>query len=68
MKAIPCKLLINSSRGYTFTPVEFPSINQAVKYGREFIGGFAWQLYTLDNKFIKSGYCDNTPWNGYRGI
>ena len=68
MKAIPCKLVVNSSRGYIFTPMEFPSINQAVKYGRTFGGGFAWRLFSLEGKLIKQGYCDNSPWNGYRGI
>lgn len=68
MKAIPCKLVINSRRGYVYAPIEFPSVNQAVRYGREFTGGFAWRLYTLDDKLIKRGFCDNSPWNGYRGI
>ena len=68
MKAIPCKLVINSSRGYIFTPMEFPSIKKAVEYGRSDNGGFAWRLFTMDGKLIQSGFCDNTPWNGYRGI
>jgi hypothetical protein len=68
MKAIPCKLIINSSRGYIFTPVEFPSVRQAVKYGRTFEGGFAWRLFTMDGKLIQRGFCDSSPWNGYRGI
>lgn len=68
MKAIPCKLVINSSRGYVFTPMDFPSINQAVKYGRTFGGGFAWRLYSMDGSLIQRGFCDNSPWNGYRGI
>ena len=68
MKAIPCKLVINSSRGYIFTPIEFPSVKQALEYARSDNGGFAWRLFTLDGKFIKRGFCDNSPWNGYRGI
>lgn len=68
MKAIPCRLIINSPRGYVFTPMDFPSINQAVKYGRSDYGGFSWKLFTMDGKLIKRGFCDNTPWNGYRGI
>lgn len=68
MKAIPCKLVVNSSRGYIFTPQEFPSINQAVKYARHEAVGFAWRLFSMDGKLIQRGFCDNTPWNGYRGI
>lgn len=68
MKAIPCKLVINSSRGYIFTPIEFPSVNKALEYARSDNGGFAWRLFDLDGNLIKRGFCDNTPWNGYRGI
>ena len=68
MKAISCKLVINSSRGYVFTPMDFPSINQAVKYGRTFGCGFAWRLYSMDGNLIRRGFCDNATWNGYRGI
>lgn len=68
MKSIPCKLIINSSLGYVFTPVEFPSVRQAVKYGRTFEGGFAWRLFSMDGSLIQRGYCDNSPWNGYHGI
>lgn len=68
MKAIPCKLVINSSRGYVFTLMDFPSINQAVKYGRTFGCGFAWRLYSMDGNLIQRGFCDNSPWNGYQGI
>lgn len=68
MKGIPCKLVINSCWGYIFAPMEFPSINQAVKYGRTFGRGFAWRLFDLDGSLIQRGYCDNAPWNGYGGI
>lgn len=68
MKPIPCKLVINSSRGYIFTPIEFPSVKQALEYARSDNGGFAWRLFNLDGKLIKRGFCDNTPWNGHRGI
>lgn len=68
MRAKPCKLVINSSRGYIFAPMEFPSINQAVRYGRTFGCGFAWRLFTLDGKLNKRGFCDNTPSKGYPGI
>ena len=68
MKPIPCKLVMNSSSGYTYEPIEFPSINQAVKYARVTRVGFAWRLFDLEGKLIKSGFCDNAPWNGYRGI
>lgn len=68
MKPIPCKLVINSSRGYIFAPMEFPSIKQALEYARSDNGGFAWRLFNLEGKLIRNGFCDNTPWNGYRGI
>ncbi len=68
MKPKPCKLVINSSRGYIFTPIEFPSINKALEYARSDNGGFAWRLFSHDGKFIKQGFCGNTLWNGYRGI
>ena len=68
MKAIPCKLIVNTSYGYCFTPQEFSSINAAVRYAREDAVGFAWRLFDQNGKLIKRGFCDNTPWNGYRGI
>jgi hypothetical protein len=68
MKAKPCKLIVNTRNGYCCAPQVFDSINQAVKYARHEAGGFAWRLFDLDGKLIKSGFCDNTPWNGYRGI
>ena len=68
MKPTPCKLLINNRWGYVYAPVEFPSVNQAVKYGREFRGGCAWRLFDMDGKFLKRGFCDNTPMFGYHGI
>lgn len=57
MKSIPCKLVINSSRGYIFAPIEFPSIRQALEYARSDNGGFAWRLFNLEGKLIKQGYC-----------
>ena len=68
MKPIPCRLIINSPRGYIFAPIEFQSVNQAVKYARSDVGGFAWRLFNLEGKLIKRGFCDNKPWNGYHGI
>lgn len=68
MKSIPCKLVMNSARGYIFTPIEFQSVNQAVKYARSYTGAFAWRLFNLEGKLIKQGFCYNSPWNGYRGI
>lgn len=68
MRPIPCKLVINSCRGYIFAPMEFPSINQAVRYGRTFGCGFAWRLFNLEGVLIRRGFCDNTPWNGHGGI
>ena len=68
MKAIPCKLIVNNSYGYCYSPMEFNSINAAVNYARHDTTGFAWRLFNMDGKLIKRGFCDNTPWNGYRGI
>ena len=68
MRPIPCKLVINSSRGYIFAPMEFPSINQAVRYGRTFGCGFAWRVFSREGELIRRGFCDNTPSNGYPGI
>ena len=68
MKAIPCNLIINSRRGYQYAPKDFPSINSAVKYARKFKGGSAWRLYDSNGTLIRRGFCDTTPWNGYRGI
>lgn len=55
MKAIPCTIIVNNWIGYCFTPVQFPSINQAVKYGKQFSGGVYWRIYDVNGKFIKSG-------------
>ena len=60
MKAIPCKVIVNNWIGYCFTPFQFPSIRQAYKYGKEFMGGYAFRIYDLNGKFIKAGYCN--PW------
>jgi hypothetical protein len=68
MKSIPCKVIVNTSYGYCFAPRNFDSINKAVKWAREDSAGFAWRLFNLEGKLIKRGFCDNTPWNGYRGI
>lgn len=57
MKPIPCTIIVNNWIGYCFTPKEFPSVNQAVKYGREFLGGVWWRIYDRNGKFIKSGSC-----------
>lgn len=56
-KAIKCSLHVNNRWGYCYTPQEFPSINQAVKAGREYIGGFAWYVF-VDGKMVRQGYCN----------
>ena len=68
MKPIPCVLIVNSSRGRIYAPLNFPSIRQAVEYARSDNGGFAWRLFNQEGRLIRQGYCDNSPWNGYRGI
>lgn len=55
MKPVPCKIIVNNWIGYCFTPKEFPSINQAVKYGKGFCGGVWWRIYDLDGNFIRAG-------------
>ena len=59
MKAIPCRIIVNNWIGYCFTPVEFPSVRQAYKYGKDFLGGFSFRIFNLKTrKLIKSGFCD----------
>ena len=59
MKPIPCRIIVNNWIGYCFTPVDFPSVRQAYKYGREFLGGFSFRIFNLvTGKLIKSGFCD----------
>jgi hypothetical protein len=58
MKTIPCKIVINNRWGYVYTPVEFPSVNQAYIYGREYYGGFAFRIFSKETgKLIKRGFC-----------
>lgn len=59
MKAIPCTVIVNNWIGYCFTPVSFPSINQAYRYGKEFRGGVYFRIFELDGKFIKAGRCNS---------
>ena len=58
MKAIPCTVIVNNWIGYCFTPVEFPSVRQAYKYGKEFLGGVYFRIFDHEDKLIKSGFCD----------
>lgn len=61
MKGKLCEVQLNSSWGYMFASKVFPSIRQAEKYARDFIGGFYWTIYEVVDcqrgKKIKSGYC-----------
>jgi hypothetical protein len=59
MKAIPCTIIVNNWIGYCFSPVSFPSINQAYRYGKEFRGGVYFRIFDLDGKFIKPGHCNS---------
>ena len=59
MKAIPCKIFVNNRWGYCYAPQSFPSINQAYKYGKDFLGGFYFSIFNLETgELIKRGYCD----------
>lgn len=58
MKAIPCSIIVNNRWGYCFQPQQFPSINQAYLYGKNFLGGFAFRIFDLNGKIIKCGYCE----------
>lgn len=59
MKPIPCKIIVNNWIGYCFTPVEFPSVRQAYKYGKEFLGGVYFRIFNLEGKLLKNGYCNS---------
>jgi hypothetical protein len=57
-KPIPCKVIVNNWIGYCFTPVIFPSISQAYKYGKEFLGGTCFRIFDPDGNLLKKGYCN----------
>lgn len=58
MKPKPCAVIVNNWFGYCFKTQYFPSINQAYKYGKEFLGGFWFRIFDLNGKIIKCGYCN----------
>jgi hypothetical protein len=58
MRPKPCIIIINNWIGYCFEPQHFPSINQAYKYGKNFLGGFCFRIFGLNGKIIRSGYCE----------
>lgn len=58
MKPVPCVIIVNDRWGYCFKPEAFPSIKQAYLYGKNFLGGFAFRIFDIDGKIIKSGYCN----------
>ena len=58
MKAIKCTIIINNRWGYCYTPKKCSSIRKAREYGKNFIGGFAYRIFTKNKKIIY-GYCDN---------
>jgi hypothetical protein len=57
MKPKPCAIIINNWIGYCFETQYFPSINQAYKYGKKFLGGVWFRIFDLNGKIIKCGYC-----------
>ena len=56
MKAIPCKLILNTTSGYIATPIDFPSISKAVSYAKDSCY-FAYRIF-VNNKCVKQGFCD----------
>ena len=54
-KAIKCKVVVNTSNGYCFTPKECGSIKSAIEYAKGM--GFAYRIFDMNNKLIKEGYC-----------
>lgn len=58
MKAQECKLVVNNRWGYVYTPIKCKSINEAVREGRNYYGGFAYRVF-VGTKVVRSGYCDD---------
>lgn len=55
MKAIKCKLVVNTSNGYCMTPILCNSIAEAKKHA---IGmGFAYRIFNEEGKLISKGFC-----------
>lgn len=55
MKMKPCVFYGNSASGRVSEPIKFPSISEAVKYGKESFW-FAWRVYNEAGKLIRRGY------------
>lgn len=57
MKAIKCKLVVNTRNGYCLTPVKCNSIREAVREAKEYCA-FAYRIFDESGKQIRSGFCD----------
>lgn len=57
MKAIPCKVIVNTRMGHECAPCEFPSIAKGIKYGKHEAAGFAYRIIA-DGKLVRRGFCD----------
>ena len=53
MKAIKCKLVLNTRWGYCMPPIECKSINEAIRIARE--EEMAYRIF-VDGKCIKNGW------------
>jgi len=49
-----CTLILNTRQGYAMTPIEFPSVAEAVRYARATFA-FAWRIF-VGRKCVKRGY------------
>jgi len=57
MKPIPCTLIGNTSWGYCFRPISFPSKSKALAYAREMISEGYWFHYRIikhEKRLVKS--------------
>lgn len=57
MKAIECKMILNTASGRCTEPQDFPSISKAIDYARD-SSYFAYRIYDKkNNKLVASGLC-----------
>lgn len=57
MKAIECKMILNTASGRCTEPQDFPSISKAIDYAKD-SSYFAYRIYDKkNNKLVASGFC-----------
>lgn len=56
MKAIKCKLVMNTASGRCTEPMEFPSVSKAVAFAKDSFY-FRYRIFNENNKLIKEGFC-----------